>query len=64
MSRIWKIYLSGCLISICMFAYNLRDEKLGIGEYVITLCMSALSWICVLALWTGLNIKNGHKDLK
>lgn len=66
MSMIWKIYLSGYLVSAVMFAFTIRDKKnrVALDEFAIGLVLSLLSWITVFGLWLGLNMKRKSSDGK
>lgn len=58
---IWLwIYLVGIIVafsvSVCIFRD--KDKRINFSNTFVALMISTLSWISVLALWVGLNIKN------
>ena len=59
-----KIYLIGWVFAMYLCTKTMEDEskRITFGELVIALFMSMLSWIIVLALWVGRNIKRSEDN--
>lgn len=64
MSLMWKIYLSGYLVSVIICLCIFRDEKnrIDVGEFLMSLLLSVFSWLSVFALWVGQNIKRAKAE--
>lgn len=62
MSIALKIYLLGSLIGLMFGLRVLRDKNnlVGIPELLSSIFVGVFSWVGVLALWVGQNIKHGH----
>ena len=67
MSIGWQIYFIGYLVALYKSIRVMRDEKTGLilgSDLAICVVMSLLSWIMVLALWLGANIKYSEMNRK
>ena len=62
MSLWLQIYLWGCLVAFVelIFVYRDADGNIDWVELVVSILISALSWIVALALFISINIKHGH----
>jgi bacteriorhodopsin len=57
------IYLAGCVIAfvICILICRKEDKTIERNELAIAIVFALCSWITVIALWFGWNIKYGQK---
>jgi multisubunit Na+/H+ antiporter MnhG subunit len=64
MSLVLKIYLFGCFIAFIELIglYRDKDGMIDWVELIVSIFVSALSWLIALALFIGANIKQGQKD--
>jgi len=55
----WQIYFVGYFVALWMGVRSFRekDERILASDFFACLLLSLLSWISVLALWVGENIK-------
>jgi RsiW-degrading membrane proteinase PrsW (M82 family) len=61
-----KIYLWGCLVAFIELIAIYRDADGNINwvELVVSIFLSAFSWLIALALFIGMNIKNAEDHRK
>jgi len=57
-----KAYLIGFIFALGLSVHCMKDDEghLSIGEFFICTLIALLSWITVVGMWVGLNIKHGH----
>jgi hypothetical protein len=63
--NIWLgIYMVGLFVAMAYGVYVLRDDdkRIGLCNLTATILLSTLSWVTVLALWIGQNIKNAVEE--
>lgn len=58
------IYLAGSIIAFVLCILVIRDENKRItgSELVIAIVFALCSWITVIALWVGWNIKKDNTE--
>ena len=59
----WQIYFVGYFVALWMGVRSFRekDKRILASDFFACLLLSLLSWISVLALWVGGNIKYAEK---
>ena len=61
MTIVLKIYLIGFIVALSMCVMYMKDNRhINVGDFLVSVLLALLSWITVLALWVGMNIKHGH----
>ncbi len=54
----WQIYFVGYFVALWMGVRAMKEgNRILMGDFFACVILALLSWIAVLALWLGLNIK-------
>lgn len=66
MPMLLKIYLWGCLVAFieCLIVLEDKDHRVSTVEVIVSIIMSAFSWVIALALFVGMNVKRAEEDRK
>lgn len=62
---IWLwFYVVGLFVAMAYSVWIFSDEnkRITFGNIIAAFCLSLLSWITLLALWVGQNIKNAVEE--
>jgi uncharacterized membrane protein YjdF len=62
----WQIYFVGYLVALWMSVRSMKekDGRILASDFFVCVILSLLSWISVIALWLGGNIKYAEEHRK